>query len=155
MKTIIQYKLIRLLQTNTFLFIGLVVMGVAAFFWLNSMRKISLRVKKRVIDFSSGTLARMLAVCVLAWLVTGVGFIILNNSLGFHFEYSRLIAANTLAFSLGMLAVFAPGGVGVREFVFSVFMINPTTIIYWRLVVFVVDFIVGVPSALGILRTRK
>lgn len=57
-----------------------------------------------------------------------------------------LIAANSIAFSLSILAVFAPGGIGVREAVYSFFSIAAVTVISWRILVFVMDFLVGIVS---------
>jgi uncharacterized membrane protein YbhN (UPF0104 family) len=49
-----------------------------------------------------------------------------------------------------MLAFFAPGGIGVRELVYSSFSVNALAIIYWRIMVFALDFVVGIPSVVAI-----
>lgn len=89
------------------------------------------------------------------WIVMGLGFYILSLNLESKVDILTAIAANSLATGFGILAVFAPGGIGIRELVFSFFMYASTTILLWRLTTFVVDIVVGVFSIWAISRSQK
>lgn len=89
------------------------------------------------------------------WIVMGLGFFILSSALELKTDILAAIAANSLATGFGILAVFAPGGIGIRELVFSFFAYASTTILLWRLTTFVVDIIVGIFSMWTIARNQK
>lgn len=78
-----------------------------------------------------------------AWTVSGVAFFIVTPGLQEPTGVIEAIGANAAAFEAGILAVFAPGGIGIRELVFGLFSIGALSIIAWRLVTAVVDIIVG------------
>lgn len=78
-----------------------------------------------------------------AWLIAGVSFIFVNLALGLPVDVWVMIAANAFAYIASILAVFAPGGIGVRELVLSLFMIQPAAVILWRLLTFVSDLVLG------------
>lgn len=60
---------------------------------------------------------RILSICILAWLIGGVGFYLFVDSLYPVPSRYFLFFTGSLAVSstLGLVAVFAPGGLGVRE----------------------------------------
>ena len=90
--------------------------------------------------------AGVLCVSLSAWLVAGLGLSVLVSGIdgvGLFEETAGVIAANAGAFGLGILAFFAPGGLGVRELVFQAFGIVAIAIVYWRLVTLVVDLSLG------------
>jgi uncharacterized membrane protein YbhN (UPF0104 family) len=62
------------------------------------------------------------------------------------------VAASSIATASGMMVIFAPGGIGVREAVFSWFGFVASTIIVWRCITFVVDIVMGVISIAMIAR---
>lgn len=89
-----------------------------------------------------------------AWLFAGLSFYILLAATGHNITVLSAIVANTLAITLGILAVFAPAGIGVREFVYAQFAVAATGIIFWRLLTLVVDFAVGC-IAIYLIRRHK
>ncbi len=76
------------------------------------------------------------------WLVNGVGFYIVAAAFGEHTSLIEAIGANAAAVEAGILAIFAPGGIGVRELVFGLFGIGAVVIIAWRLVTAIVDVVI-------------
>ncbi len=105
--------------------------------------KVNLRLKSNSISIESKKLLQMFMIATLGWFVCGLSFLSLNYVLGINVDVLTLLAANTIAFSLSMLAVFAPGGIGVREAVYGFFAVSAAAIIYWRILVFIVDMVVG------------
>ena len=77
-----------------------------------------------------------------AWCVAGLGFFLLDSSLGFI----SALTANSTAFAAGIAAIFAPGGLGVRELIYGIFTVTASTIVMWRLLTAVVDIVVGVTA---------
>lgn len=90
-----------------------------------------------------------------AWFVIALGFYILASSLQSHVGFLRAVAATEYAFSAGIVAVFAPGGIGVRELVFTTFGFAASTVIVWRCITFVVDIVLGVVAIGFIAKSRK
>ncbi len=68
---------------------------------------------------SLGAVAQSAGFGLLSWIAHGVGFWLLGRGLGLPgaLPVSTAIGAFTLGYVLGLLALFAPGGVGVREVV--------------------------------------
>lgn len=89
------------------------------------------------------------------WVVMGLGFYIISFAIEIKANFIVAIAANSLATGSGILAVFAPGGIGIRELVFSFFVYTSTTILIWRLTTFTVDITAGVWSIWFISRSQK
>lgn len=85
-------------------------------------------------------------VVLLGWITVGCGFMIVVIGIDQVINPLAAIGANSIATGLGILAIFAPGGIGVRELVFSFFMYSSTTIIIWRFVTFIVDIVLGLTS---------
>ncbi len=77
----------------------------------------------------------ILFVCVLSWVVGGVGFYFFVDSVSPVAPQYILFLTGALAISstLGLVAIFAPGGLGVREgalvYLLSLMMATPTAVI--------------------------
>lgn len=98
---------------------------------------------------------RTVAIVSCGWVVMGLGFFVVSSSIEIKTDVLVAISANSLATGFGILAVFAPGGIGIRELVFSFFAYASTTILIWRLTTFVVDIIAGAVSIWMIERSQK
>jgi len=88
-----------------------------------------------------------LLACV-AWIITGVAFWLVGHSLGFSPQLYVFVAANAVANVIGTIALFAPGGIGVRELVLIFFQVANPIIVVWRLVTFVCDMVFGFAAVL-------
>ncbi|MEI9476334.1 MAG: lysylphosphatidylglycerol synthase domain-containing protein [Deltaproteobacteria bacterium] len=77
------------------------------------------RLKKEpiVLSLSYGDVLWIVFVCLLSWVVGGIGFYLFIDSVYSVPAGSILYLTGALAFSsiLGLIALFAPGGLGVRE----------------------------------------
>ncbi len=88
------------------------------------------------------------------WLTIGLGFFVMTVGIEGRFEPVLAIAASNLATGLGILAVFAPGGIGIRELVFHYLSFASGTILIWRLTTFTVDIFIGAWAGWAIARRR-
>lgn len=88
---------------------------------------------------------------VFAWIVSGIAFFLVIVGLDQQTRLVEAIGANAAAIEAGIIAVFAPGGIGIRELVYGLFNVGALVIVAWRLVTTVVDMIVG-PIAWGVIR---
>jgi uncharacterized membrane protein YbhN (UPF0104 family) len=99
--------------------------------------------KNSTITMSTKKLATSMNITILAWVMCGVSLYYLAKSIGFSYNLLELIITNSMAYTFGIIAFFAPGGIGVREYIFSLFGIASILIIYWRLLTLSVDLITG------------
>lgn len=83
-----------------------------------------------------------------AWFIGGIAFVCVDYAINDSVDVLHMIAANSLSYTAGILAFFAPGGVGIRELVFDLFSVTASSIILWRVMTFVVDIILGLVSIL-------
>jgi uncharacterized membrane protein YbhN (UPF0104 family) len=90
-------------------------------------------------------MALVLSFC--SWLIVGLGFAITAQIFGSETSLINVIAANSVAFGASIIAVFAPGGLGVRETIFTYFSVALGAIVMWRLITIVIDALVGVIAA--------
>lgn len=100
----------------------------------------------------------LLLICMAAWAVAGVAFWAVLQAFGISYGVPQAIAVNALAFAVGILAVFAPGGLGIRELVFAANGVAAPPVVLWRLVTLAVDVVVGVAGIVGVhaaARTRR
>lgn len=105
-------------------------------------------------------LLRMFVLCAVGWFLAGLAFVALHEGLSLDgYSTTSLLAANTIAFSASMLAIFAPGGIGVREFVYTQYNVAALPVLVWRIVVFAIDMVVGLFAVAAIYlwrpRTRR
>lgn len=110
--------------------------------------KINLSIRAKKLTINKYIEIKAVAMVFLAWIVSGLSFYVLNKGLGINIGLFDAISANSAAYSLGILAFFAPGGIGIREWVFSVFGIASISIVFWRILTFAVDMAVGVITIL-------
>jgi uncharacterized membrane protein YbhN (UPF0104 family) len=140
---------------NNYLSLGLIFIIVVVFLLIKNKNTIQIKFKKNKFTINSIELGQAYLVSVTGWLITGLAFIAINKSLGLNIDFTNLMAANTIAFFLSMIAFFAPGGIGVREYVYKSFGVSTLAIIYWRIIVFFVDFLVGIPAIVAIKHFEK
>lgn len=89
-----------------------------------------------------------------AWFVGGVSFWLTAYSAGLPINFLLAISANAAGFVVSILAVFAPGGIGVRELTLSLFGVQNSAVVLWRLLTFTVDIVVGGVIVI-LLKTKK
>lgn len=112
----------------------------------------SLKVPKTAINISGREWVRLFSLPVLGWFAAGAAFYFLVMATGAQIDFVTAVSANAIAVSLGILAIFAPGGIGVRELVYDKFNVSNAGIILWRLLTLVIDIVVG---ALAIYRLNR
>lgn len=95
------------------------------------------------------------SIAAFGWLIIGFGFFVITSGIEGRFEPILAIAASDLATGLGILAVFAPGGIGVRELVFHYLSFASSTILIWRLTTFIVDIAIGIWAGFAISRSQR
>ncbi len=144
-----------LLLLNTFIWLGIftiIIVGlVCAFIWNQQ----SLKIPKTKIILDLRKWLKSLIVASLGWLIIGLGFFVMVVGLEGRFEPLLSIAASNLATGLGILAVFAPGGIGIRELVFHYLSFASGTILIWRLTTFIVDIAIGIWAGWAISRSQR
>lgn len=153
------YENISMLSANLSVFIAAYLLYIKTIFGLFAFasifiaslllylkKNLHIKIKSKKVKIKTSHLLAMYYLSFVAWCSCGISFYILNSALGLSGNFLLLIAANSIAFSLSILAVFAPGGIGVREAVYSFFSIAAVTVISWRILVFVMDFLVGIVS---------
>lgn len=124
-------------------FISLAIVGfMAALLWTQQ----TVTIPKLKTKINIRQWIKTFIIVVFGWVVVGLGFAVVVFSIDQKFEPLASIAANSIATGLGILAIFAPGGIGVRELVFSFFMYSSTAIIIWRFITFIIDIVVGLVS---------
>lgn len=137
------------------LFSVLACIAAGVLVWMMLKREtVGFSLKGREYSVLSVKLVQLVALSAVAWLLAGAAFVLLNHALGVQINVINLVLANTLAFSLGILAIFAPGGIGIRELVYDFFGVAAGAIIAWRLLTFILDCMVGLLAMVAI-RYRK
>lgn len=112
----------------------------------------SLKIPKTAINISGKEWVGLALMAGAGWVLAGAAFYFLASAAGTPAAFVYAVAANSLAMCLGILAVFAPGGIGVREFVYSKFMVTATAIAMWRILTLLIDVVVGLAAILIINR---
>jgi uncharacterized membrane protein YbhN (UPF0104 family) len=77
-----------------------------------------------------------------------------NYSLGLDIDPRLAISANAAGYAVSILAVFAPGGLGVREFTLYLFSVQNPAILLWRLITLAGDLLLGF-GAVAYIRLRS
>ena len=126
---------------------------IFAILWKNHHINIRIYKTKTVLHMRCWIKAFLLAMS--AWFLVGVGFFCLATGLQENVSILNAIAATGYAFGAGILAVFAPGGIGVREVIFSSFGFVASTILVWRCITFVIDIVLGTISIWLIERSHR
>lgn len=117
-------------------------------------KELNLRLRRYITVQSKTDLSQVFGLACLSWLVSGFSFLAVSGALGISLDPIIAIAANSAAYVLGILAVFAPGGIGIREVVLAFFSISGAAIIAWRLLTFIGDMVFGT-AAILILRQKS
>lgn len=85
-----------------------------------------------------------------SWIIAGCAFLTISYAFNVPVNPMLMISANAAAQAISIMAVFAPGGVGVRELTLALFSINNSVIVTWRLVTFTADMILGFGAVVAI-----
>ncbi len=120
------------------------------------LRKVSAKIPIIKKTLPLHQMVKLFLVMCTAWVVGGIAFQLVNASLGISQNIYISIAANAASYVISILAFFAPGGIGVREFVLNTFGIQNAPIVVWRLVTFTADMIFGLAGLVYVrLRSAK
>lgn len=103
------------------------------------------KLKRRV---ALDELSKNFVLIIGAWVVSGISFWVLSASVGVALNPTIAISANAVAYVASILAVFAPGGIGVRELVLALFSVSNGVIIFWRILTFIADMVFGFAAIL-------
>ena len=105
--------------------------------------------KTKVTVFARSFIPNFLLAMIM-WTVAGCAFVLTNMALGLVVDPVLLISANAAAYVVSILAIFAPGGIGVRELALATYSVNNSAIVIWRLLTFLADIILGFTAAVVI-----
>lgn len=143
-----------LLLISTYFWLGLAAVLLAILFCIAVWYKRSIKVPILQLTIDLRDWLKTLSVVSLGWLIIGLGFFVIVSGLEGRSVPFLAIAASNLATGLGILAFFAPGGIGIRELVFHYLSFASGTILIWRLTTFTVDIVVGTWAGWIISRRR-
>jgi len=115
-----------LLKINSYIFVALCLL----FFFSRKFQSVICKIVKRFfkkdlsshLSNSSRTNAVLLFYVLIFWLITGLGFVFLCGAFSSHWSYN-LIFVMPVARSIGMIAFFTPGGLGITESIVTVMMV--------------------------------
>ncbi len=99
--------------------------------------------------------AGLLALSATGWTVAGLAFWASLVAVQAEVAVSEAVALNSLAFAISILAVFAPGGLGVREALFAANGIATPAVVLWRLVTVAVDAVAGAAAIAAVSLSKK
>jgi hypothetical protein len=134
-----------LLLTATIVIIGVIL-------WRH--HHINIRLKGEHLTLHMRCWLKAISYCFFAWTLVGIGFFIIAFGIDGTPRLLSAISASSTAIGSGMLAIFAPGGIGVREVIFYYFGFSASVIIIWRCITFVIDIIIGIVAIAMIRRYR-
>lgn len=107
---------------------------------------LTMSIKSKKMHFNKNDILMNFALVSIAWIVCGLSFFYLNKAVGVNLVLVDSVASNSIAYVSGILAFFAPGGVGVREAVYGFFSVQVSAILMWRLITFILDVVMGFMS---------
>ncbi|HSX27208.1 MAG TPA: lysylphosphatidylglycerol synthase domain-containing protein [Patescibacteria group bacterium] len=113
------------------------------------------KLPKTAIKISGRDWAKLFILPLAGWLIAGLAFYLIVLATGQQIEFASAVATNAMAVALGILAIFAPGGIGVRELVYNKFSVGNAGIILWRLLTLVIDIAVGLVAIYAINRSLR
>ncbi len=116
---------------------------------------ISLRLRKSHFSRRLSKLVPLVGLAVAGWCTAGLALWTLSLTVSGSVGVLQSVTANSLAFSASILAVFAPGGVGVREVIYAYFGVALTVIVMWRLLTLMLDIVFGFLAAFMIARRKR
>lgn len=129
--------------------VGVAILGVA------HHQKLTIKVPRKNRTIPVYKMASKLLLMCAGWLVAGLSFWCVSKALGFQPNIALMIAANAAAYVASILAVFAPGGIGVRELILKWFSAQNAAVVLWRLLTFSVDIILGISAIFAIRALSK
>lgn len=115
----------------------------------------SIRLSKNNFSLQPKKVVPLVALALAGWVIAGLALWVLGLATTGSVDALQSVAANSLAFSASILAVFAPGGVGVREYIYAYFGVGVTVIVMWRLLTLVLDIVLGFVAALKIAHLKR
>lgn len=117
-----------------------VMIGVVGYIFIFDITNIGRR--RHVINL--WTRIAMFLLASIAWIVAGIGFLFTISAFSGDGNILIAIGSNAAAFGSGILAIFAPGGMGIREYIYGLFGISALVIIVWRSLTAFVDILAGI-----------
>lgn len=129
------------------------IVSLAVLIWLsNRVENISLPIVRAKLPI--GRLSQLFLIACGGWVFAGCAFWLTNTSLGLTVDLAVAISINAIAYVAGIIAFFAPGGIGVRELVLVGGGMTNATIVLWRLLTLIADLVLGI-VAMVMLRTGR
>lgn len=120
-----------------------------------SSREISVKLGKNQFKLKPSKVVPLVCLAVVGWSVAGVALWVMSLATTGSVGVLQSVGANSLAFSASILAVFAPGGVGVREVIYAHFGIALTVIVMWRLLTLALDIVLGFSAVAKIAHLKQ
>lgn len=81
---------------------------------------------------------------IISWLFAGLSLYFLQFAIGeTSVNIYSIVSFQSMSYSASILAIFAPGGIGVREIVLQKANLSDVSILIWRVGTFIFDIIVG------------
>ena len=93
-----------------------------------------------------GDLARLGALYIVGWLMSGLALAAVARAYGTSLDLTMiwyLVRVNAGTFAASILAVFAPGGLGVREALLLEADLAPAVVVVWRIITVAFDLVGG------------
>lgn len=135
--------------------LGLLISGAGLLTIAAISRIPAVRLPKTAYSIAGKQWVKLFLFSLAGWVFAGSAFYFMLLASGEGASFVPAVAANAIAMCLGIVAIFAPGGIGVREFVYSKFSISTTGIIMWRLLTLFIDLAVGLVAILLINRQPR
>ncbi len=139
--------------SESWLLVGLVIPGFAVVFAPKYLSKLPFAGKVFSYKLNMQTakyIINAIFASVLAWICGGIAYSFFAMSLGEFHNLNDLIAQNSLSYTASILAIFAPGGLGVKELVLSYSDVGDSVIIFWRIITLLIDVFVSVFAILAL-----
>lgn len=94
--------------------------------------------------FSYTRIHLILLLYLSSWLLSGLSIYLFRYSVtGQSDNFFNISAAQALSYSASILAVFSPGGIGVKELVLQIGRISDNLILNWRVITVLIDIFVS------------
>lgn len=137
-------------------FIAMILVGLLFAVLYFSPDIFNVNVKERKLSVDKTEQLMNMGLTTIAWVLSGLSFYILGKALGVeNIGLVEAIASNALAYTMGIFAFFAPGGIGVREWIFNIFNTANIAILSWRILTFIMDILLGIFAIVRIGNAKK
>ncbi|MFW5719739.1 MAG: hypothetical protein ACOCXT_01785 [Candidatus Dojkabacteria bacterium] len=95
-------------------------------------------------NFSYLTITKIIVLYLLGWSIAGLSIYCFSYSVnGERVNIFNTIAVQSLSYSASILAIFSPGGIGIKELVLQMTEIEDNIILNWRIVTMIIDIVVS------------